>query len=414
MHLRTLAPLSATFLLALSCSSDSNDTGNDISASTAGPGTGEPSTSASPTPPQATTPAAPTQDVPTASSPADPAATPTTSETTTSPEPTVPPAPPTEAGGAGAGGQGGNDGAGAEDDPGGLGGMGGAGGGADAGDMGGSGSGGDPGQAPSGDANPDAVPSPGCGKGGRPADGKVYKGGESWLLFPQGYDGATPMPVLFGFHGCGGTNRGDANRTEYSDHSQGNAFETDYVVAVPLSADSGGCWTYNTDIPRVKALYDELVNNYCVDTSRVFATGHSSGAQFIVQLMTSNHTADAEYLNFKAMAPVAASDYGAHGTVMPVMYIQGQNDNVRGNNGKATVDRFVAGNMCSNNSEPITVAGDGCQSDGTTVDPACVSYADCSAPTIWCPHNDPSYSGTSHGIPCFAEDAMDEFFKSLD
>ncbi len=262
--------------------------------------------------------------------------------------------------------------------------------------------------------NADAVPSAGCGMGGRPAGGTVYKANESWLLFPEGYDGNTPMPVLFGFHGCGGTNRGDANRTEYSDHSKGNAFETDYVVAVPLSADSGGCWNYNTDIPRVKALYDELVSNYCVDTSRIFATGHSSGAQFIVQMMTGNHTADAEYLNLKGMAPVAASDYGAHGAAMPVMYIQGQNDSVRGGNGKGTVDRFVAGNMCSDSSEPISVMGDGCQSDGTTVDAGCVSYNDCSVPTIWCSHNDPSYSGTSHGIPCFAESAMDEFFKSLD
>jgi polyhydroxybutyrate depolymerase len=34
-------------------------------------------------------------------------------------------------------------------------------------------------------------------------------------------------------------------------------------------------------------------------------------------------------------------------------------------------------------------------------------------PTIWCSHNDPNYSGTQHGVPCFAMKAMADFFTSL-
>jgi hypothetical protein len=48
-----------------------------------------------------------------------------------------------------------------------------------------------------------------------------------------------------------------------------------------------------------------------------------------------------------------------------------------------------------------------------TVDPGCVSYEGCAVPTVWCSHNDPFYNGTSHGVPCFASDAMYGFFKSL-
>ena len=36
------------------------------------------------------------------------------------------------------------------------------------------------------------------------------------------------------------------------------------------------------------------------------------------------------------------------------------------------------------------------------VDPGCIIYDNCTVPTIWCSHNDPSYSGTQHGVPCFA------------
>ena len=47
------------------------------------------------------------------------------------------------------------------------------------------------------------------------------------------------------------------------------------------------------------------------------------------------------------------------------------------------------------------------------VDPGCIIYDGCTVPTIWCSHNDPSYSGTEHGVPCFAMKAMYDFFASL-
>ncbi len=256
-----------------------------------------------------------------------------------------------------------------------------------------------------------ATASPGCGKGGRPNGGKIYVANESWLVFPESYDGSQPLPVLFGFHGCGSGNRGDASRTEYTDLTQNNVLGRDYVVAVPISSDSGGCWNYNTDVVRVKKLYDDLVANHCVDTSHVFATGHSSGAQFIVQLLAGNHSADAEHLNFRGVAPVAASAYN-HSTSMAVMYIQNQNDTVRMSSGKDVVDDFVAANQCSQESSEYAGV-DACQSDGTQVDPGCVEYSGCAVPTVWCSHNDPQYTNTGHGVPCFAAQAMDHFFKSL-
>ena len=50
---------------------------------------------------------------------------------------------------------------------------------------------------------------------------------------------------------------------------------------------------------------------------------------------------------------------------------------------------------------------------GPTVDPGCIIYDGCKVPTIWCSHNDPSYSGTQHGVPCFAMKGMYDFFKTL-
>lgn len=237
---------------------------------------------------------------------------------------------------------------------------------------------------------------------------------DHYFIFPTSYDGTKPYPVLFGFHGCGAGNRGTSkDNTEWTNLTNGSGFEMSYVRAIPISADAGGCWNYNTDISRVTKAYDELLANHCVDTGRVFATGHSSGAQFIVQILTTNHRTDAQKLNFKGVAPVAASDYGAMTGPIPVMYIQGKMDKERNNgDGHETVARFRAANTCTDTSMPYSQVM-GCQSGTTAVTPGCISYQGCKAPTIWCSHNDPAYGGTMHGVPCFAVKAMFDFFNGL-
>ncbi|WP_104985682.1 alpha/beta hydrolase family esterase [Sorangium cellulosum] len=222
--------------------------------------------------------------------------------------------------------------------------------------------------------------------------------------FPDGYDGDTPFPLLMGFHACGNPIDQLINLT------RGSAFEAEYVRAVGRSSDPGGCWSYSDDIANVLRIYDDLMDNYCIDMDRVFATGHSSGAQMIVQILT--HEPDAEHMNFRAVAPVAASDYGALQVPVPVMYIQGKNDTVRGGDGASTVARFSTANMCQTSSTPYSEVM-GCQSSGRTVNPGCISYSGCSEPTIWCSHDDPAYSNTSHGVPCFAVQAMYDFFTDM-
>ena len=80
-----------------------------------------------------------------------------------------------------------------------------------------------------------------------------------------------------------------------------------------------------------------------------------------------------------------------------------------------TVADFRASNMCADTSKPYTAVAS-CKSTDSgnpTVDPGCIIYDNCTVPTIWCSHNDPSYSGTEHGVPCFAIKAMIDFFASL-
>ncbi|HEY6877677.1 MAG TPA: hypothetical protein VI299_06635 [Polyangiales bacterium] len=247
-----------------------------------------------------------------------------------------------------------------------------------------------------------AMLSAGCGKSQRPANGRVSVAGDHNYVFPAAYDGKTPFPLLIGFHAA--NNPID----QIEGLTNGSAFETNYVRAFPKS--KAKAWDYDDDIAKVRAMYDDLLANYCIDTSRIFATGHSSGAQLIVQILTPARKADADRFNFRAVAPVAASRYGTVSRAIPVLYIQGAHDSVRNSDGADVVKEFVTANGCGMTTSPY--AGPQCMSEGKTVADGCRQYAGCSATTIWCSHDDPAYTNTSHGWPCFATKAMLDFFAS--
>jgi hypothetical protein len=250
-----------------------------------------------------------------------------------------------------------------------------------------------------------ATPSAGCGMSGRPSGGVVMSS-ERIFTFPASYDGMRPMPVLVGFHANGNP------ITQIRDLTNGTDLETGYVRMFPKSSGAG--WVLSTDSPRFTTMFNELLSNYCVDTSRVFATGHSSGAQMIVQLLC----ASGGERRFKGVAPVAASRYCTRIAVpVAAMYIQGMMDMMRGDsNGKDVVDVFVASNMCTTTSSPRDVAMCNSTFDRQAVTPGCVDYQGCMVPTTWCSHNDNGYNATDgnmHGWPCFASRAMAQFFAGI-
>lgn len=248
-----------------------------------------------------------------------------------------------------------------------------------------------------------AVPSDGCGMGGRPASGEST--GTNYISsFPESYDGSTPMPLVVGLHANGNQN------TQIRGLTNNSRVASNFVRVFPKSTGSG--WVYATDAARITAAYDDMLDKYCVDVSRVFVTGHSSGAQMAVQLLCNGDD------RFKAAAPVAASKYCNSVDPIPVMYIQGIQDAQRGgSNGKDVVDMFASSNSCSGTTTPFPEVM-GCTSsfNQKAVAPGCVSYQGCEAPLIWCSHNDEGYNATDgryHGWPCFASNAMADFFMSL-
>src|SRR5690606_17899825 len=104
------------------------------------------------------------------------------------------------------------------------------------------------------------------------------------------------------------------------------------------------------DVSFFEPLYDQIIENFCVDQARMFAAGESSGGDF-VSILGCEH-AD----KLRAVAPCATKDVPAYplnaatrnctGQVTAVV-IHGKMDNVVGTvNGPLTRDFYVDLNHC--------------------------------------------------------------------
>jgi polyhydroxybutyrate depolymerase len=252
------------------------------------------------------------------------------------------------------------------------------------------------------------TPSAGCASGNAtPPTGQMsltIRGAQANYLvtLPQGYSGSSPMPLIFGFHG--------RNRTflefEQVDASQIRTQLENRAVMVFPQSQGGPGWNFDPEVPPsiefFDALYTQVLANYCVDTSHVFAVGHSSGGYF---------------------SHILACRYGEKLRGIGVVSGQLQEDNCTGNvaaimihspgdvvvpfaGGVEARDYLVARNACTQATVPGPVA-------------PCVTYQGCTdgLPVAWCQHDEPTYQDqgrdTFHGWPSFASQAMSQFLFGL-
>ncbi|HTB60433.1 MAG TPA: PHB depolymerase family esterase [Polyangia bacterium] len=251
------------------------------------------------------------------------------------------------------------------------------------------------------------------------------------LSVPATYDPNSPLPLLFGFHGVGGT--GAQTQTSFNLESStaggGKAIfvypdalpkqePNDGGVAVdwvtPLGASNKGI-----DFAFFEALVSEIESKYCIDTSRVFATGISAGGIF------TNFVGCWYGDILRAIAPVASekpwstphnspSNMLCNGDVA-AMVIHGTNDPYSSytTNGLGTLDFWLAQNGCQT-TDPTT--------DAVTPN-ACQDYQGCAAglPVVMCSHDEghawpvkTGFSCSSTSTVCFdANIAVWDFFTSL-
>ena len=256
-----------------------------------------------------------------------------------------------------------------------------------------------------------AVPSTGCGKmspqTGSSSNPLTVSGHQYYVKLPTGYDASKPYPVMMMFNPTG-------NPISWAESSAG--FETtgpkeNWIRAYPTMANNSSGWQPN-DVSFFQPFYDQVLSSYCVDKSRVFAGGESSGGDFASIL-------GCEYGDkIRATGPGATKPVNGYGLDVPVkrqckgevtaVVIHGKNDNVVGpENGPKTRDFYAALNHCGKTTTPVQ--------GYTDAKSNCVMYEGCDAgfPVYWCQHTDPNYSNTNHGWPAFANKFLYSIFSGI-
>lgn len=155
----------------------------------------------------------------------------------------------------------------------------------------------------------DASPSAGCNA--QPSvpgnDEMSLKSGGSERTFrlnlPRQYDGATPLPLILGFHGRGSDGAEFQNFTGLTFLPAVSVFPDGTFVdgkrtwqGAPYSGDAD-------DVQFVSDLLTYIKTNYCVDKSRVLAAGKSNGGGLVALLACRLPE------EFTAFAPVAGAYY---------------------------------------------------------------------------------------------------------
>ncbi|KND91590.1 Feruloyl esterase B [Tolypocladium ophioglossoides CBS 100239] len=126
------------------------------------------------------------------------------------------------------------------------------------------------------------------------------------IHLPSSYAVNKALPLLIAYHGSGNNPTKFETETRFSDESVNPDTITVYPAGVkgnwqgPTYAEPGV-----SDLVFTTDLVNRIKDNYCVDQSRVYATGHSNGAGFTGTLACSPEHGG----QFAAFAPVSGAFY---------------------------------------------------------------------------------------------------------
>jgi polyhydroxybutyrate depolymerase len=155
------------------------------------------------------------------------------------------------------------------------------------------------------------------------------------LALPAGYDGRSAYPLVLNFHGAGGSKEKFEAKTLMG--SKGS--DRGYIVVTPEALGSPHNWNWRSapdradDFGFVLALVNDLRRRFCIDSHRMYLSGHSNGSAFAAFLACRPPIVFAAVAMVSATVPVecppetAPAVLAIHGTADPgVPYNGGTNE----------------------------------------------------------------------------------------
>ena len=236
-----------------------------------------------------------------------------------------------------------------------------------------------------------------------------------FVVLPTNYNANTAYPIVFAWHGLGGTAQSLLGSTYYAGfYGVKTGFPNAiYVTAQGLDTgmtdsgtDYGWANTNDQDVNFTKAMLAWLESNYCVDQNRLFSTGMSYGGMM-------SDTLGCEMSDvFRALGVMSGSLGFCNGSTcytptcptshpIAAWFTHGDADTTVPIAGDQNArDHFIKNNGCdTTNTQTVAM------SDGITT---CTIYNVCTAgnyPVVWCP-----VPGEGHTIPTWAGAEIAKFF----
>ncbi|KAI4747168.1 alpha/beta-hydrolase [Aureobasidium sp. EXF-12298] len=125
----------------------------------------------------------------------------------------------------------------------------------------------------------------------------------SYLLhIPSSYDTNTPAPFAFSFHGRGASPQEEESISGLSNET----FNPNYLVAYPLGINAE--WQGDPDavgfddISFTLELLTNLTSTFCLDSSRLYATGKSNGGGFAANILACDPQASRVFAAFSGVS----------------------------------------------------------------------------------------------------------------
>lgn len=212
------------------------------------------------------------------------------------------------------------------------------------------------------------------------------------LRLPPDYDPTRAYPLVFAWHGLGGSGAGAQRYFGIDGLGQSDAILV-YPDALALESQNGQTgWDLGfdgSDFAFFDALLGALETNYCIDRDRIFSTGHSFGGYM------SNALGCGRGDVLRAIAPVAGGGPWSQNLCVgsvDVWLTHGTEDKtVEFDQGEFSRDVWIERNACGTTTTP-------------TEPSPCVRYDGCEV--VWCPH------GGEHEWPDFAGAAIWAYFMA--
>jgi len=154
------------------------------------------------------------------------------------------------------------------------------------------------------------------------------------FVTPQGFKPGAPLPIVFFFHGAGGSARQAAHTYGWAEKADKENFFAAFPEGLPLQPDSGGffhVWRDErgnrpmdlSDVHFFEVLLGRLQATLPIDSHRIYVTGFSNGAGMTFTL--GSHFSD----RIAAIAPVSSQSFAkvnALARPLPVYYLTGTAD----------------------------------------------------------------------------------------